>query len=67
MKPTKTDMETIGVLVIAMILAISFWVGASAIEARTYNKATGSNITIIEAMFCELRVIVSPSNHKEEE
>ena len=39
-----------------ILLAIGFWVGKSAIEASTYTRLTGKPVTVIDAMFIDLRV-----------
>lgn len=49
----------------AMILFVvvglpSFWVIASALEARAYNRLTGAHATTWDAMWVELRVQGEP-------
>ena len=39
-----------------ILLAITAWVGMSAIEAATYTRLTGKPVTVIDAMFIDLRV-----------
>lgn len=46
-----------GLIAGAMLL---FWVVSSAMEAKAYNKVTGEDVSMWDAMFIELRVTSSP-------
>lgn len=50
-------------LVVAALLAISIgiWYGFSYMEAKSYNRLTGSDVSTVEAMFVKLRVEGSPT------
>jgi hypothetical protein len=41
---------------VALGLLFVIWYAASAVEARAYNRITGSNVSAFDAMFVELRV-----------
>lgn len=47
-----------GILTIGFVstLAISLWLIRSHMEAKAYNRVTGSNVTTWDAMWIELRV-----------
>jgi hypothetical protein len=40
-----------------IILIIIVWVGKSSIEASTYTRLTGKKVTVVDAMFIDLKVI----------
>ena len=40
-----------------VVVMLGSWVGASALEARAYNRATGANVSTVDAMFIQLRVM----------
>jgi hypothetical protein len=51
-------MKDIIITFIAVItLGTITWVGKSAIEAHTYTRVTGKQVTILDAMFIDLRVV----------
>lgn len=43
-------------LVLCLSIALALWIGKSSLEARAYNRATGSDVSTFDAMFIELRV-----------
>jgi predicted negative regulator of RcsB-dependent stress response len=43
-------------LVLVVIILLAMWIGYSYIEAQRYNALTNSRVTVIDAMFLELRV-----------
>lgn len=49
--------------------ALVAWIVLSWAEARSYNRATGSDVTTFEAMFVDLRIIAQPNRigRKEDE
>ena len=47
---------TILAYICIILLAITAWIGMSAIEASTYTRLTGKEVTVIDAMFIDLRV-----------
>ena len=47
---------TILAYIAVIILAITAWVGGAAIEASTYSRLTGKEVTVFDAMFIDLRV-----------
>jgi len=47
---------TILAYIAVIILCIGAWVGKSAIEANTYTRLTGKEVTVFDAMFIDLRV-----------
>ena len=57
---TKENIK--GVIQVALIALVvlggvfGIWYGASALEARSYNRITGKNVSAWDAMFVELRV-----------
>lgn len=38
------------------VLLVGGWLGQSYFEARAYNRVTGKNVSMFDAMFIELRV-----------
>jgi hypothetical protein len=48
---------TIVLYISVIILCIAAWVGGSAIEASTYSRLTGKEVTVFDAMFIDLRVV----------
>jgi hypothetical protein len=48
---------TILLYISVIILCIIAWAGASAIEASTYTRLTGKKVTVLDAMFIDLRVV----------
>ena len=50
------------VLVGSIVLGVTLWIGASFMEARTYNRLTGSNVSTVDAMFVKLRVSDAPKS-----
>lgn len=40
----------------AMVFAISMWYVQASIESSTYNRLTGGNVTVWEAMWTNIRV-----------
>jgi hypothetical protein len=49
--------NTIIAYIAIIILCIITWAGASAIEASTYSRLTGKQVTVFDAMFIDLRVV----------
>ena len=47
---------TIVVVVLTLFLVLSSWFGASAMEAKAFNRATGKNVSTWDAMWVKLRV-----------
>jgi hypothetical protein len=41
---------------IAIFTAIGIWMISSAIEAKAYTRLTGKSVSVIDAMFLDLRV-----------
>lgn len=51
------DEWRIVLLYVATLAAlVAIWYGASYLEARSYNRITGSNVSAVDAMFVQLRV-----------
>ena len=48
-------------LAIIAVPATAIWAFRSSMEARAYNRVTGSNVTTWEAMWIELRVQADPT------
>ena len=40
-----------------LVAACMAWVAYSALEARSFNRITGSDVTTFDAMFVQLRVL----------
>lgn len=53
------------VLLAGLMLTIGFWVFVSAMEARAFNRATGSNVSTWDAMWIELRVQDGPTSTRD--
>jgi len=47
-------------LVIAILTPLATWICFSAYEAKSYNKLTGNNVSTLDAMFLDLRIIDNP-------
>jgi len=47
---------TILAYIAVIVLCIAAWVGGVAIEASTYSRLTGKKVTVLDAMFIDLRV-----------
>jgi hypothetical protein len=47
---------TILAYIAVIVLAIAAWVGGAAIEASTYSRLTGKEVSVFDAMFIDLRV-----------
>ena len=61
MSKTKTDiMALIGSVIIVLALPLG-WVLMSYMEARAYNRLTGSDVSTLDAMFIQLRVQDEPN------
>jgi hypothetical protein len=43
-------------VVIGCSFALAGWVGKSWMEARTFERLTGKKVSVVDAMFVELRV-----------
>ncbi|AMV30887.1 hypothetical protein VN12_02145 [Pirellula sp. SH-Sr6A] len=41
---------------LAVLFVIGLWMGSSAMEAKAFNRVTGKNVTMWDAMFIQLRV-----------
>lgn len=55
------DVKTMFVIVlVVLLLALGAWIFTSAMEARAYNRATGSDVSTWDAMWIELRVQAGP-------
>lgn len=52
----KALLHIIGYLALFIGIIGLFWVLPASIEARAYNRVTGSDVTTWEAMFLRLRV-----------
>jgi len=48
------------VVLLVIGLSIGYWAFSSMMEAKAYNRATGSNVTTWDAMWIELRVQAGP-------
>ena len=48
------------IILIFAIPTIGIWAFRSSMEAKAYNRVTGSNVTTWEAMWIELRVQAGP-------
>jgi hypothetical protein len=44
------------VIVVGCSLALAGWVAKSWMEARTFERLTGKKVSVVDAMFVELRV-----------
>lgn len=47
-----------------VLLFLGGWYGWSYLEAQSYNRLTGSQVTTWDAMFVDLRVQAEPTNGK---
>ncbi len=59
-KGGKDLIITVSVVIAVIVIALSFWIFTSAMEANAYNRATGSNVSTWDAMWIELRVQAGP-------
>ena len=48
------------VSIVTIGCVIALWVGSSYMEARTYNRLTGADLSTLDAMFIQLRVQDAP-------
>jgi len=51
--------ERLGIIalyVIALLLVIGGWIGYSAFEANAYRRVTGKQVSVVDAMFLQLRI-----------
>lgn len=56
----KEEKATIGLLIVFFVIAFLIAVVQAHMEAKTYNKVTGNNVTWWDAMWIDLRVQDSP-------
>lgn len=47
-----------------LVVAVGIWVGMSHMEAKSYNKVTGSTVSTWDAMWIDLRVQSEPKAPK---
>lgn len=52
----QSNILTVLLLVVGVVVALGVWVGGSYLEARAFNRVTGSHVSTWDAMWCELRV-----------
>jgi hypothetical protein len=56
MKETIKFWLAVSAVFMIPFVPVGIWVMKSSLEARAYNRVTGSNVTTWEAMWVELRV-----------
>lgn len=52
----KEILFSIIILVVFFFGGLGFWVLQSSIEKNAYNRLTGGDVTLVEAMFTNIRV-----------
>lgn len=45
-----------------LVVAVGIWVGMSHMEAKSYNRVTGSSVSTWDAMWIDLRVQAGPKD-----
>lgn len=64
--PKKEEKAPFGCMVMLAVAVIAFivgiWIFASYMEARSYNRVTGENVSTWDAMWIELRVQSEPKS-----
>lgn len=55
-RTVTTDRIALGVIVLILLASIAAGFFQAAMEAATYNRLTGSNVSAWDALFVELRV-----------
>lgn len=59
----KNPIKAMVVFIVAvLVITVGGWVFQSAMEAKAYNRATGSEVTTWDAMWIELRVQAGPKS-----
>lgn len=51
-------------LFVVFAITVLIWIIGSSLEASSYNKLTGNNVSTWDAMWIELRVQDAPQNNK---
>jgi len=56
-KRKKSDKLFVYAILIFAVVCFMSWVGHSYVQACMFNQVTGKNVTTLQAMFLDLRVI----------
>lgn len=59
-----TNALAVGIVVGSLVAVGGVWWSLSWLEARAYNRATGANVSTVDAMFIQLRVYGNPEGGK---
>lgn len=58
----KDFKEMIFVIIISLLIGLLVWVGRSYVKMKSFNKFSVKKVTLIDAMFLDLRVITDGGN-----
>ncbi len=57
---TAYDKQHYAMIFAILMLFFAGWVAYSAFEARAYRRVTGETVSVLDAMFLDLRVMAEP-------